>query len=357
MGREISSFSKENKNWSISKLKKFLYDGDLRTDSVIVYKDGNILLEKYNKDRGYSKNTKHLMWSVSKSFTNAIIGLAVKEGRISINDSVCKWYKDLKNKDKCDITVNHLLTYTAGLKWSENYSSNDVTTSDVLQMLYGKGTFDGASFALKEKPLLYKPGEVAQYNTGVVNILMGIIKKTYGQNGQDKLISRFFKYLNVKSIKYKWMKDESGSFIGGSHLYTTSRVMLKFGKLYLNDGVVKYKRKTNTPRRYLVQKRRILPRGWVKYSRTLVSEKVIDHGGLEPNLIESLGGLFWLNKPVKGETPWPDLPLDTYMAIGHWGQYVIIIPSQKLIIIRTGLDKLVKFDRNQFVKLVMDYIK
>ena len=109
--------------------------------------------------------------------------------------------------------------------------------------------------------------------------------------------------------------DPSGSFVGSSFMYATARDWARFGLLYLNDGVW--------------MGERILPEGWVTYSTTPTPHA-------PP--AEAYGALFWLNAGT--DTRWiPELPDDMFCASGHEGQYLLIIPSHDVVVVRLGLTR------------------
>jgi CubicO group peptidase (beta-lactamase class C family) len=109
--------------------------------------------------------------------------------------------------------------------------------------------------------------------------------------------------------------DPSGTFVGSSFMYATARDWARFGLLYLNDGVW--------------MDERILPKGWVMYSTTPTPHA-------PP--AEAYGALFWLNagKSTRGL---PELPEDLFWADGHEGQYVMVIPSRDVVVVRLGLTR------------------
>jgi CubicO group peptidase (beta-lactamase class C family) len=322
----------------------FLFKGNLNTDSILIYKNNTKLLERYG--RSYNKKTKHIMWSVSKSFTSAVVGVAIEEKKLRLDQSICDFYQKL-SVDKCIITILDLLHYKAGFSWVEQYEPlgilelSEVTKGDVLQMIYGEGHADMANYVLN-RPLAYKPGTTLQYNTGTPNVLMDILKRVY-KNKYDDLVNGFLDILGVDS--YLWSKDLSGTFIGGSHLFATPSLMLEFGKLFLNKGIVNNKK--------------ILSKKWIEFSTQQVkAKKIIDHQDIPGiDIVESIGAMWWLNTELDGKTPWPDAPEDTFISWGHWGQFIIIIPSLNMIIVRTGEDKTESFNINQFIKLSIKYVE
>ena len=123
--------------------------------------------------------------------------------------------------------------------------------------------------------------------------------------------------------------DASGTFVGSSYLYATLRDYARFGLLYLNNGNW--------------QGEQILPEDWVEYTTTAASGS----DGI-------YGAFFWLNK---AGTDYPDAPRDMYSCRGHDGQFIYIIPSKELVIVRTGFSKEGEFDQNGFVAAIVDAVE
>lgn len=259
----------------------------------------------------FDKNTRFLSWSVAKSFTNALVGLLVKEGRMAITQPVdiAEW----KGDDRRSITLNNLLQMQSGLKWNEDYGSR----SDINLMLFEKG--DMSSFAVSSQ-YEYPAGTYWNYSSGTANIISALIRQKFESDtlyyafAQDQ----FFEKIGITDAVFE--VDPSGDFISSSYLYATARDYARFALLYLNDGVFNGER--------------ILPEGWVDYTRTPASSS----GG-------KYGAMFWLNRG--GE--YPDAPEDMSSCEGHDGQRIYIIPSCDLAVIVLGYspvpDNKMDFDR------------
>ena len=104
----------------------------IRTDGLVVLQHGQILYENYG--RGFTAENKHLLWSVTKSVNSAILGRAVHEGLIDVRDSICD-YVDFVPSENCSIRVEHLVTFSSGLRWTESYEGKKNQASSVLAML------------------------------------------------------------------------------------------------------------------------------------------------------------------------------------------------------------------------------
>lgn len=246
----------------------------------------------------FDSNTRFISWSMAKSFTNALVGVLVKEGRMDISQpaDIDEWKGDERGK----ITLNDLLQMQSGLKWNEDYGSR----SDVNLMLFTEG--DMSRYAVA-RPLEYSPGTHWSYSSGTSNIVSFLIRKEFESDTSCYAFAadKFFEKIGITDAIFE--TDPSGDFVGSSYLYATARDYARFGLLYLNGGVFNGER--------------ILPEGWVDYTRTPAS-------GSE----DAYGALFWLNKG--GEHP--SAPADMYSCQGHDGQMIFIIPSEELIVVILG---------------------
>lgn len=295
-------------------LDSVLFPPDSRgTDGALVLRHGKVIYERYAN--GWTRDRRHIIWSCSKNFTGALVGIAIERGHLGLDDSVCKFFPKVK-KDKCPITVRHLLYWSSGLDWNEGYSPLNTGASSVIQMLYGRGKDDMAAYALGHK-IASPAGTQFRYSSGDTNILMAILKKTV-PNFEDFPWDALFKPAGITSAV--WERDGAGTFVGSSYLYLTPRDMARFGALYLNQG------RSGTTQ--------VVPKSWVDYSLKPA-----------PLAAGSVGAQWWLNTPEKGKgRPYPNLPADAIMAHGHWGQYMAVVPGQNLIFIRFGDNRQGKLD-------------
>ena len=227
------------------------------------------------------------------------------------------------------ITLRHLLQMRPGLYWNEGYESSPLKSS-VLAMLYTAGRKDMASFTAQQ-PMRYRPGTFWYYSSGNSNLLMAILRNAVTPQHYVRFIwKELFGKIGMKNVV--WERDNSGTFVGSSYLYAPPRQLAKFGYLYLNDGIWKQER--------------ILPKGWVRFSSTVSPADPVGHYGAH----------WWLNagRPSKGISKrWSHAPTDTICASGHWGQYIFVIPSLDLVIVRTGDDRDHSFNRDRLLELII----
>jgi len=291
------------------------------TRAALVIYDGNIVAEKYAP--GFDKNTVMLGWSMSKSFTAAMIGILVKENKLSLDSpaSVSSW----TNTKKQNITLRHLLQQTTGLDFTEIYTR----PSSVTKMLFSKGDMAAYTESLSLK---YEPGTAFNYSSGNTNILSKIIRQTVGEKDYAAFpYNELFYKINAYSFLME--PDASGTYIGSSYSYATARDFARFGLLYYNNGVWNGEQ--------------ILPVNWVKESIQPSNADKQKHYGYQ----------FWLNgydKKDPAKRWYPDVPADMYFADGFGGQDIYIIPSEKLVVVRLGLHVI---NENKFLKEVIEAMK
>jgi CubicO group peptidase (beta-lactamase class C family) len=303
----------------------------VRTDGVVIIHRGRLVYERYA--RGFKAEQRHLGWSMSKSVTNALTALAVAQGALSLDDSICKHVK-ATNEAACAITVRNLLEFGSGLDWKEGYENDSLQTSSVLAMLYGEGRRDMVGF-ITAHALRDKPGTSWEYSSGDTTLLAGVVgaamKPRFGDGWEWKLL---LEPVGARSMVLE--RDAKGTLVGSSLLHATPRDWAKLGFLFLNDGCW--------------EGHRLFPEGWVANSVAVsepLKQKRVDW---DPGDVQ--GWQLWLNRRVPGlqdEKPWPDVPEDAYAMRGHWGQSVTVIPSLDMVVVRVSDDREKVFKLNAFL--------
>ena len=353
-----SSYSRKNyiqlrqlENYLFSELetenrlnKKDLYrSANLGTHSFLMIKDGFIIYEKYDKEHHRERPQK--LWSISKAVTNLLIGIAVKENKISLEDNLCKYLKDHESKINCNkITIKHLLSWSSGIHWKE-LPEPSIFSSSVFNLLYSKkGYTDSISFILSH-PLIDEPGMVWHYSSGDTNLLMHILSKVYPTKEYTNLPwSKLFDELGIQNSF--WDTDQKGIFNGCCSLYLTTRDVGLIGEFMLKKG------------RWMGKQ--FLPNGWIKNYVT----SVIPSFFKKPIYVKEQmvpGFQWWVNTPslhgsVLKPRILPSAPADLYYAIGYAGQYLFIIPSMNTIIVRTGHSHGRYLDMNAMVGMALSVI-
>ena len=313
---------------------------DFDTNAFLMFKDGYLVYERYA--HGFKPDQPQRAWSVSKSVANALVGIAVKKGLFSQEDSISKYLPSFQAKPRQALTVSHLLRMSSGLAWKEGYEY-DPLKSDVIAMLYTTN-FDDMGGLAGSKPFLLPPGQRFCYSSGETNLLLKALRVGLPKDEWDNFPwKELFDPLSVSTAT--WERDSSGNFVGSSYLFISPKDLARIGLLYLNDGVW--------------QGRRILPQGWVEYSTT--PAPAFARTKLEgKNRCRSYGALWWLNRPtpqINCARPYPDAPASAYMALGHHGQSMVLLPEQNIILVRNAVDKGGRMDMNQYLKLLLESLE
>ena len=278
------------------------------TTAVVVAHDGRLVAERYAK--GYAKTTPMLSWSMAKSVTASLVAIEIADGRLALAAPapVPEW-SDPKDPRHA-ITLDQLLRMSSGLAFDETYGA----TNDVSRMLFTApdvGAFAAAS------PLGAPPDTVWSYSSGTANIVARLLRDLHGRDlaAQVRFArERLFDAADMTSAFFE--PDPTGTFIGSSFAFMTARDWARFGELHRQDGVW--------------DGRRILPEGWVRYVSTPTPKA--PRG--------SYGAHWWLNAgdpQNPRDRQWPRIPADTIAAWGHSGEYVLVIPSARLVVVRLGL--------------------
>ncbi len=290
---------------------------------IVVVHDGRIVAERYAP--GFSAATPLLGWSMTKSVVAGLVGLLVKDGALSLEQSA-GWPA---GDGRARIRIADLLAMSSGLRFNEAYG----TVSDVTRMLYLQP--DMAEFA-REQPSLHPPGDFWSYSSGSANILSRIVQDA-SPLGAAYPAERLFKPLGMQSAVME--ADQHGTLVGSSYMYATARDWARYGLLLAQGGVW--------------QGQALLPRGYVAMMASPVAASSGEYGQ----------GLVWLwgSDPVSpGKNPdlGFGLPADTFWMEGHDGQYTAIIPSRALVVVRLGLTpSRDHYQPQPLVKAVLDALR
>ena len=288
------------------------------TRAVVVVQGGRIVAEKYRN--GYSEITRLISWSMAKSITQALVGLAVGKGLVELDRPMGnpRWPA---GDPRGAVTWRQWEQMVDGIDYHE-IGVRDPVRNDAARMLFGEGRLDVAAFAAS-LPQIHPAGTHWNYNTAGVELVDDALGRVFAPGaGADErrarvaevLAKELFGPLGMTSALPEF--DAAGTFMGGSLVYATARDYARFGLLYLRDG--------------MWDGRRILPAGWVDFARTR---------GPAANG-STYGAGFWITPPVGDPTRvhalTPDGPADLFTAQGHEGQLITIVPSKDLVVVRLG---------------------
>ena len=270
---------------------------DIEITSAITVRNG-VVVDEYYKD-GFDKNSVFRLASCTKSFSSALIGIAIEQGLIeNVDVKISTFFPEINTDTddrKKDITIRHLLEHTSGILWQESYGGTmfrQFTQSEIW-----------VDFVITQQ-MEAAPGTVFSYSTGGSHLLAAIIQKVTGKTAFEYAKENMFKAMKMTSVE--WRADPQGITDGGNGISMTPLDAAKFGQLYLQNG--KWEG---------VQ---IIPEHWV-------SESVMTHANGQPGSYGKYGYQWWIKK-FGG--------YDAYYANGHGGQYIVAVPSLNLVAVLTS---------------------
>ena len=273
--------------------------------AVVVVDHGRIVAERYAA--GFSAATPLLGWSMAKSVIAGLVGVLVKEGRLTLDQSAGWATPGGDGRER--IRIADLLSMSSGLRFNEGYGA----VSDVTRMLYLEP--DMSEFA-RAQPLAHPVGELWSYSSGTANILSRIVQDAGGRLGAGVAAEKIFQPLGMASAIIE--TDEDGTLVGSSYMYATARDWARYGQFLLQDGVWRGQD--------------LLPAGYVAMMATPVPASHGQYGMGQTWL--------WGSDAVKPGLN-PDaafgIPPDTFWMSGHDGQSICVIKSRQLVIVRLGL--------------------
>ncbi|WP_404984338.1 serine hydrolase domain-containing protein [Chryseobacterium sp. M5] len=276
------------------------------TASFLVIKDGKLLHEQYWN--GYNELSKTNSFSMAKAVTVMLFGKALEEGKIqNIDNNFSEFYDEFKSKPfGRDLTLKHLAQMESGLNWDENYKNPFLPNA---RAYYGKSLIK-ATFS---RPFKEKPGERFEYQSGSTQLLGFAVKKAVNQTLASYLSEKFWIPLGMEQ-NADWSVDESGMEKTYCCIHSNARDFAKLGQLFLDDGKVGNEQVLNLD--FIEQMR----------TPTKKSDEIYGMG-------------LWINH---------DNPIKHYYFLGLQGQYIIMIPEHKMVIVRTGsYNNLPKTDRGR----------
>jgi CubicO group peptidase (beta-lactamase class C family) len=301
------------------------------TRAVVVLKEGHVVAERYAE--GFGVDTPILGFSATKSVISALTGILVRKGALALDQPalVAAWQG--AGDPRRAISVDHLLRHTAGLAIGNSLQASlGAALEPVNRMKFGES--DMAQYA-ESIELATTPGSAWNYNDGNFIVLSHLIRTAVGGHASDVLKfarAELFAPLGMRNVTLEF--DAAGNPEGSSQMLATARDWARFGQLYLNDGVAGGKR--------------ILPEGWVKYSASPTPNAWVGYGaGFWTNLGDSVGATY------RTGHGWPR---DAFFAKGSIGQYVIIVPSERLVIVRLGRSPNWPPDGDGVFRLVSDVV-
>jgi len=276
------------------------------TLSLLIVHKGNLIHERYAT--GVDKTTKTRTWSTAKSIAASFIGMLVEQGKLELDKPLdIDWLPKLAADEadpRDEITLRHLLNMSSGLYPVDSFGMEYATGSG---LAYWAGA--SSSTGARRRGVVREPGtfwDYENYDTLLaVHAMRKVLGDDYHQFGYRELLHKIGMHSTLMSM------DRFGDFILSSQVYTNARDLARFGLLYQQGGVWNGEQ--------LIQPE------WIKFSTTPAPASA--------TRANDYGGQWWLVPDTRD-----DVPKEAYSTAGNRGQYVIVIPSHELVIVRRGLD-------------------
>ena len=274
------------------------YGEGTRTSAVLVLHKGQVVAEQYA--RGIDRTTPQRTWSVAKSLTSTVIGAAVYQGVLGLDNEAVISDFNKGGDPRRSITLRDVLNMASGLEANTPGSRTD--------RLY----FGGASIVdtLATRSLEALPGSRFNYSNIDTLIAMRALREALNNDAAYRAFP-YSSVLHKIGARHTILEtDWHGDYMSSSQVWMTARDMARLGQLYLQNGTWGGER--------------ILPRWWVDY--------VTNPQSPQPDGDFGYSGSFWLIGGVDGA------PRDAYAGLGNRGQHMVIVPSRDLVIVRRGFD-------------------
>lgn len=278
------------------------------TLSLLVLHGGDIVLERYAE--GVDMHTRTRTWSTAKSIAVTLIGMLVADGRLALDEPLAMdWLPDVAapaSDLRHAITLRQLLNMSSGLDPVDD-AGMEYATGSGLAYWAGAGSVDGA----RRRGLIREPGTSWNYENYDTLLAVYAMKRALGGGAAYLEFPRRALLDRIGMRNTLLSTDRFGDFVLSSQVYTNARDLARFGLLYLQNGVWNGER--------------LIAEDWIRFVRT-PAPATAEQG-------REYGGQWWLVPDDRN-----DVPQDAYTTAGNRGQYVVVVPSHDVVIVRRGLD-------------------
>jgi len=280
----------------------FDYLATNRVAGLLILKDGKIVLEEY--ELGIDFGTRWASFSMAKSVTSTLVGVALKKGLIhSLDDPVIRYVPALRGGVYEGVSIRNVLQMASGVRWNEAYTDPN-SDERKLTALRLEGKPGAALVYMKNLPRAAPPGTIWNYNTGETLVLGAVLEGSTHQSAATFLSKIIWSRLGMEQDATWWLESPGGMAYAGSGLAATLRDYGRFGLLVQNDGVI--------------DGERIVPDGWFQ----------------EAGSTHKIGG-----KKIKYGYQWWTMQSDdpvhegAFEAAGIFGQHLYVNPREKIVIV------------------------
>ncbi|MEL6341015.1 MAG: serine hydrolase [Myxococcota bacterium] len=278
------------------------------TLSLLVVHRGKIIHERYAD--GVTRETRTRTWSTAKSIAVTLVGMMVDAGKLRLDEPIdIEWLPGMAGNDndpRSAVTLRHVLQMSSGLYPVDDFDMEYATGSG-LAYWAGESSAQGA----RRRGLVRQPGTHWNYENYDTLLAVYAMKRALGSEDAYHRFPReaLLEKLGMRNTLLS--TDRFGDFILSSQVYTNARDLARFGLLYLNRG--------------MWQGERLLSDAWVDFVSTPAPST--------SQLGRMYGAQFWLVPESR-----TDVPNDAFATAGNRGQYVVVVPTHDVVIVRRGLD-------------------
>ncbi len=284
----------EEQGISSAAIQAFVQAADSQIDtmnSLMIVRHGKVVAEGWWAP--YDAESPHMLYSLSKSFTSTAVGLAIADGKLSLDDTVLSFFPDDAPAEPSNnlksMRVRDLLRMATGHQVEPNLNASDAPWTKTFLA----------------QPVPFKPGTHFLYNTPATYMLSAIVQKVTGQTTLDYLRPRLFEPLGIKDPT--WGTSPQGVSLGGYGLNVRTEDIARFGQLYLQKGVW--------------QGKPLLPAAWVQAATSL---QIANGSNPKSDWDQGYGYQFWRSQN------------GAYRGDGAFGQYCLVLPEQDAVIAITS---------------------
>ncbi|HVD97529.1 MAG TPA: serine hydrolase [Cytophagaceae bacterium] len=275
----------------------------LESVALLIIKNDSLVYEEYWD--GYGENSFSNSFSMAKSYVSTLVGAALQEGKIkSIDQPIGYFLPEFKEGDKQKITIRHLLMMSSGLNWVEGYSSPFSPTTEAYYGTDLKKLMSGL------KPI-EEPGKIFRYKSGDTQILSFVLEQATGKALSDYAHEKLWEPLGCENDALWSLDKKDGYEKAYCCVNSNARDFARLGKLYLDSG--KWNGQILIPQEYVLAS---------------IRPNHLPDGDLDMKPSEFYGYQWWTIPQYQGH--------DIFYARGILGQYIIVIPDQRKIVVRLG---------------------
>ena len=279
------------------------------TSALLVIKDGEVIYENYS--HGDSRDSLHMSFSVAKSFTSALIGIALEEGKIdSLDDPIRKYLPELTSATFDDVTIKQVLQMSSGMRFNEAYTDPKSDINKMTTMVPPMSYLEYINTLEREHP----PGTYNHYASINTQLLGILLVRVTGTSLTKYMTSRLWHPMGMEHAGL-WTLDEEGYELAMGGLSASARDYAKLGLLYLNNG----KRDGH----------QVLPKGWVKASVTPDEPHLMPGENSQSSNVSGYQYQWWTPRDWDGD----------FLARGIWGQNIYVHPGNRVVIVKLGADQ------------------